>query len=198
MIAPRPEPTRAALRWRDIFNVAGLLTAIRLPLAVALPAALPDRELALGIFIVAGLTDGFDGFIARRTGTGSHTGSMLDGFVDKVFLVNSAWGLAMHDLIPTWWLLPWFVREVVQLVMVPSLWLPFRQGRVFFHQATRTGKATTWAVGLSIFSVLLDHSAVAAALTPLAGALGLAAAIQYVWQELADGRYRERLNDALP
>jgi phosphatidylglycerophosphate synthase len=195
MSPPRPGPTRASLRWRDLFNVAGALTAARLPLALLFAAVLPDTRWALGVFVLAGVTDGLDGVVARRTGTTSHTGSMLDGFLDKVFLVNAAWGLAVHDLVPAWWLLPWFIRELVQLAMVPGLWMPFRQGRVFSHQATRAGKAATWAVGLSVFSVLLGVPLVATILTPAAGVFGAWAAGQYVWQEHVDRHRRGRLPD---
>lgn len=195
MSPPRPGPDRAALRWRDLFNVAGVLTAARLPLAFLFAAVLPDIRAALAVFVVAGVTDGLDGVVARRTGTTSHTGSMLDGFLDKVFLVNAAWGLAVHELVPAWWLLLWFIRELVQLAMVPGLWMPFREGRVFSHQATRAGKAATWAVGLSIFSVLLGVDGVAQVLTPAAGLFGAWAAGQYLWQEHVDRHRRSGLPD---
>lgn len=195
MSPPRPGPTRASLRWRDLFNLAGALTGARLPLALAFAAVLPDTRWALGVFVLAGVTDGLDGVVARRTGTTSHTGSMLDGFLDKVFLVNAAWGLAVHDLVPAWWLLPWFIRELVQLAMVPGLWMPFRQGRVFSHRATRAGKAATWAVGLSIFSVLLEVPLVATVLTPAAGLFGAWAGGQYLWQEHVDRHRRGSLPD---
>ncbi len=190
MTSPLPGGERASLRWRDLFNVAGALTAARLPLALLFPAVLPDTRAALAVFVAAGVTDGLDGVVARRTGTTSHTGSMLDGFLDKVFLVNAGWGLAVHDLVPTWWLVAWFVRELVQLAMVPFVWMPFRRGRVYSHQATRTGKAATWAVGLSVFAVLLGLPVVAQVLTPAAGLLGAAAAGQYVWREIADRQRR--------
>lgn len=190
MAPPRPSDERAELRWRDLFNLAGALTAARLPLAVLFGWALPDRRAALAVFVIAGVTDGLDGLVARKTGKASHTGSMLDGFLDKVFLVNAGWGLAAHDIVPAWWLLAWFVREIVQVAMVPFLWTPFRQGRVFSHHATRTGKAATWAIGLSIFAVLLEVPVVADVLTPVAGVLATIAAGQYVWREIADLRRR--------
>jgi len=198
MAPPLPGPDRAALRWRDLFNAAGLLTAARLPLALAFGVVLPDRRAALAVFVVAGVTDGLDGVVARRTGTTSHTGSMLDGFLDKVFLVNAAWGLAVHDLMPAWWLLPWFIREIVQISMTPGLWMPFRQGRVFSHKATAPGKAATWAIGLSLFSVLLGVDILAHVLTPVAGVLSAWAGGQYVWQEHMDRARRNGVPDTVP
>ena len=198
MSPPLPGPDRAALRWRDLFNVAGFLTGARLPLAFVFGFVLPDREMALVIFVIAGVTDGLDGIVARWTGTTSHTGSMLDGFLDKVFLVNAAWGLAVHDFIPAWWLLPWFIRELVQIAMVPGLWMPFREGRVFSHRATAPGKAATWAVGLSLFTILMGVDVVAVWLTPVAGVFGAWAGGQYVWQEHMDRHRRARLADGAP
>lgn len=198
MPPPLPGPDRAALRWRDLFNAAGVLTAARLPLALSFGVVLPDRRAALVVFVVAGITDGLDGVVARRTGTTSHTGSMLDGFLDKVFLVNAAWGLAVHDLMPAWWLLPWFIREIIQIAMTPALWMPFRQGRVFSHRATAPGKAATWAIGLSIFSVLLGVDVVAHVLTPAAGVLSAWAGGQYLWQERMDRPRRTGTPDTAP
>ncbi len=41
---------------------------------------------ALGIFVVAGLTDQLDGYIARKTGTETSTGALLDLIADKLLI----------------------------------------------------------------------------------------------------------------
>jgi cardiolipin synthase (CMP-forming) len=182
----RGSPDRAALRWRDLFNVAGVLTGARLPLAVVFGWVLPDLRAALIVFVVAGVTDGLDGVVARRTKTCSHTGSMLDGFLDKVFLVNAGWGLVVHGIMPAWWLPLWFIREIAQIAMIPFVWMPFRQGRVYAHESTRAGKATTWVVGTALFAVLLGVPIVSEALTPIAAVLGTISGGQYLARQWAD------------
>ena len=42
---------------------------------------------ALLLFISAGITDNLDGYIARKTGTQSSTGALLDLMADKLLVV---------------------------------------------------------------------------------------------------------------
>jgi CDP-diacylglycerol--glycerol-3-phosphate 3-phosphatidyltransferase len=42
--------------------------------------------IALGLFVFAGITDHLDGFIARRTGTESSLGGLLDLIADKLLI----------------------------------------------------------------------------------------------------------------
>ena len=42
--------------------------------------------IALGLFVFAGITDHLDGFIARRTGTSSSLGGLLDLIADKLLI----------------------------------------------------------------------------------------------------------------
>src|SRR5688500_11856941 len=90
---------RGVLRLRDLFHRAGLLTVARLPLAFVFPFVASDRWLSLLVYLVAIGTDVLDGIVARRSRTASHTGSAMDGALDKVFHVNAAWSLAVVDVI---------------------------------------------------------------------------------------------------
>src|SRR5260370_9088739 len=57
--------------------------------------------LALGIFIVAGITDGLDGLLARRFQQQSPLGRILDPIADKMMLVTSFVVLSMRNVYPT-------------------------------------------------------------------------------------------------
>jgi CDP-diacylglycerol--glycerol-3-phosphate 3-phosphatidyltransferase len=84
----------------DLFTLANQLTALRLGLSVALFALLAFCDAAdpagwttllnvgLVLFAAAGLTDALDGWVARRMGTVSVFGRMMDPFVDKVLVVG--------------------------------------------------------------------------------------------------------------
>ena len=64
------------------------------------------RIAALVIYVLAAVTDWLDGFLARRMGTGSPLGQMLDPIADKLLvgalIVTLAWdgSLSALDLIP--------------------------------------------------------------------------------------------------
>lgn len=173
-------PEQARLRPRDLWNLSGALTLSRLPMAVVFPFVAPHRGAAIGLYILMGLTDFFDGHLARKRGQVSHIGAVLDGWLDKIFHVNAAWSLVIYYDMPGWWMLCWFSREIVQGVQIPFLVGRFAEGRVRPHHATPVGKLTTWLLAIAIFSVLFGVPVVAELLTPPIGLLGLAAAGGYL------------------
>ena len=58
-------------------------------LILASPASSPDNWLALILFIIAGITDYFDGYLARKTGSVSNLGALLDLLADKLLIIIS-------------------------------------------------------------------------------------------------------------
>lgn len=90
-----------------MWNIPNSLTAFRIVLVPVLVAVLlteiPDREYwGLGIFLVATVTDYFDGFIARRTGSVTVMGSLLDPIADKLLISAAFISLVELDLAPAW------------------------------------------------------------------------------------------------
>ena len=63
------------------------------------------RWVALGFFIAAGVTDFFDGYLARMWGQQSSLGRMLDPIADKLLVSSSLLMLAAEELIHGWSLL---------------------------------------------------------------------------------------------
>lgn len=59
---------------------------------------------ALLLFLIAGISDGLDGFLARRMCWESKLGEILDPIADKLLLVLSYLALWLIGLVP-WWLL---------------------------------------------------------------------------------------------
>ena len=173
------------LNLRDLVNPAGALTIARLPLAALFPFVADQPMAALGVYAAAMFTDVVDGEVARRTGTASQTGALLDGFLDKVFHVNAAWAMVLADVIPGWWMLCWFSRELLQLTMVPWLWTPFFLGRVQPHRASRAGKALAMTLAVTFAAALAaplwsPAGTLAAALTPAIAAVGAAVGVAYI------------------
>lgn len=58
---------------------------------------------ALSLFFIAGISDGLDGFLARRFGWTSRFGAVLDPLADKLLLVTSYLCLSVTQVLP-WWL----------------------------------------------------------------------------------------------
>lgn len=56
----------------------------------------------LGLFLVAAISDGLDGYLAKRFGWTSETGKILDPAADKLLLVSVFITLTLLGLVPLW------------------------------------------------------------------------------------------------
>lgn len=86
-----------------IITVPNLLTIVRMALIPVFVSLLFYQKFlfALGIFIIAGITDGLDGLLARRFHQQSPLGRILDPIADKMMLVTSFVVLSMRGVYPT-------------------------------------------------------------------------------------------------
>jgi cardiolipin synthase (CMP-forming) len=94
--------------------LTGLRMLLVAPLAWLILAGRYD--IALVVAAVAGLTDAFDGFLAKRCGWQSWLGGILDPIADKLMLVGCFVSLGLVGAHPEW--LTWLVvgRDVVIVV----------------------------------------------------------------------------------
>jgi CDP-diacylglycerol--glycerol-3-phosphate 3-phosphatidyltransferase len=88
-------------------NLPNQLTLLRIALtpvfvAFLLSASLTLRQLSLVVFIVAALTDWYDGWIARRMGYSTRWGKFLDPLADKVLSSAALLSYAGLGLVDAW------------------------------------------------------------------------------------------------
>jgi len=85
-----------------IVTLPNLLTVFRMALIPVFVSLLFYQKFvwALGIFVVAGITDGLDGLLARRFQQQSPLGRILDPIADKMMLVTSFVVLSMPSVFP--------------------------------------------------------------------------------------------------
>jgi cardiolipin synthase len=158
-----------------IRHLPNFLSALRLlaaPFAAWLIIADHDTA-ALLVFAAAGLSDGLDGFIARRWGVTSDFGAWLDPLADKLLMLLSLVALFIVGITPLWlvalvvardlaiiigWLLvklfglplattPLFIGKfssAIQVLFVLSALLTL----AFDLQAPRLEQAAAWVCGL--------------------------------------------------
>jgi cardiolipin synthase len=95
-----------------------LVTALRLLLVPAVVFALARGRfpLATGLFVLAGLSDGVDGWLARRYGWTSATGAMLDAVADKLMFVTTVVALVMLGVLPLWLTSVLLLRDMLMMV----------------------------------------------------------------------------------
>ncbi len=85
-------------------NIPNLITLLRLllvPVAVVMIAA-QAWGWAFAAFAVAGVSDGLDGYIARRFDMRSELGAYLDALADKALLMSMFVALALANVMPVW------------------------------------------------------------------------------------------------
>lgn len=72
--------------------------------------------LALLLIVTAGVSDGVDGFLARRFDWRTRLGSLLDPSADKLLLVSVFVTMAIIGLVPVWLALLVVLRDLVIVV----------------------------------------------------------------------------------
>ncbi|HNX68768.1 MAG TPA: phosphatidylglycerophosphatase A [Candidatus Omnitrophota bacterium] len=95
-----------------------VLTISRGVIGLFLPAMILQRNpwvhlLALFLFIMGGVTDYWDGKIARKHNLESPLGRFIDPFSDKILILGPLVAFAALNFYSIWWVVPIVVREIV-------------------------------------------------------------------------------------
>jgi CDP-diacylglycerol--glycerol-3-phosphate 3-phosphatidyltransferase len=72
---------------------------------------------ALALFVVAALTDFFDGYLARRMGTESTLGAFLDTTADKLLVTGTLFALVSVDRVSIWAAVIIVMREFIVMAL---------------------------------------------------------------------------------
>ena len=72
---------------------------------------------ALVVFLLAGLTDVIDGYLARRNNWITKLGKILDPLADKLMQCTVLVCLLIKGYIPLWFVIPFFIKEGFTLLM---------------------------------------------------------------------------------
>ena len=109
---PDSTERRRLFRAADIPN---LICVARIILVWPIVVALIDGRyaLALLLILVAGASDGLDGFLAKRFSWQSRLGGLLDPLADKLLLVSVFVALSMTGLVPVWLTAVVIIRDLV-------------------------------------------------------------------------------------
>ena len=149
---------RAALRPFTIPNGITLLRIAVTPFFV-LAAVSGNHVVALGLFVLAGLSDAVDGLLARLLRMRSLFGTYLDPIADKILLVSAFVSLTVPEpgavRIPLWLTVMALSRDI--LIVVVALLLYLGAGiREFLPSIW--GKATTVMQVITVGTVLTANA----------------------------------------
>src|SRR5207249_771196 len=139
-------------------NWANRLTLSRLALTILFVAALSSpwryaHTTALITFLVAGITDFFDGEIARRYQTVTNFGKLMDPLVDKIMIMIAA---AFISLVPLRAIPAWAATVVVgrEFLITGLRLMAVSKGQVLSAESLGKHK-TSWQIITVIFFLTL-------------------------------------------
>ncbi len=137
------------MSWPNFF------TFLRLLLTPIFIICFMNRHLGIATvtFLMAGITDGIDGFLARRLNQKSSLGACLDPIADKLLLSSAFVLLAWYRYIPSWLAVVVLSRDVFILL---GVLLFFLFNISFEVKPSLLGKATTVTQILTVFIVLIN------------------------------------------
>lgn len=170
-------------------TLANQLTLVRLLLVPVLVILViyGQNGWALITFIVAGVTDGLDGLIARRSGGPTNLGALLDPMADKLLLVSTFVvltipGIDLANHLPIWLTVLVISRDVIIVLTVAVVNLAVEK---FTFPPSNLGKLATFVYiltgSVTLFFNYLDRpSAFVDASVWLALAVTLASGIHYI------------------
>lgn len=103
-------------------NLISVFRLVLVPLTI--DALLAERyDVAFWVFLVAGISDGIDGWIARRFDQRSELGAYLDPLADKALIVSIFVTLALVGVLPAWLAILVVSRDVLIVGGVVLSWM---------------------------------------------------------------------------
>ena len=138
-----------------MLNLPNFLTLIRIVLIPFFLVLLASQLYfdALLVFILGGVTDAFDGFIARRMNQKTSLGAILDPVADKLLLMSSFIMLGMMGGIPLWLVVLVVSRDTV--ILFGYVAISFLLDERLEVQPTIAGKLSTVFQLVTVGVVLL-------------------------------------------
>src|SRR5947209_354209 len=142
------------MKISQLLTAPNQLTLLRMLFLPFIIINLVDRhyEWALGLFVFAGLSDGLDGFIARRFHQQTMLGQYLDPIADKLLLSTTFLVLSILHKIPWKFTVLVFSRDV-SILGVGTVLYAIAGLRDF--RPSLFGKANTFSQVAAVFFVML-------------------------------------------
>lgn len=138
-------------------NIPNILTTIRILLVPFFPIVYFSSHeyahyIALIIFILAGITDFLDGYLARKHHWVSSFGTVFDPLADKLMLLVALAALALDHYIPFWVLVVIGIKE--SFMIGAGLYLYFRKEQKIIP-SNMFGKLATAIFSIAIVWIIL-------------------------------------------
>ncbi len=168
-------------------HLPNLICLVRIALVVPVVVALRDGNyyLALALFMVAAVSDGLDGFLAKHFRWTSELGKFLDPLADKLLLVASFITASWVGILPWWLAAAAIARDVVIGLgaLIYRLWFgPLHGNPTILSKINTLLQILVVCVAVLHAANAVPPAAVLAALVWATLLTTLASGAHYVWQ----------------
>jgi cardiolipin synthase len=166
-------------------TIPNLITIMRFVLVPAVVLAMLNMrwDWAFAGFLVAGISDGVDGFIARRFNQQSKLGAYLDPMADKVLLVSVFVVMGFIGELPLWLVVTMVSRDalIICAVLLSTVMAhPVEMKPLYVSKANTAAQIVLAAVVLGELALGLHLDPLRPALILLSGVLTVASAAAYL------------------
>lgn len=166
-------------------NIPNLITVFRIflvPLVIWLIIS-GRMQAAFFVFVLAGLTDALDGYLAKRFGWETELGAYLDPLADKALLVSIYVVLGYFGHLPAWLVIAVVSRDVLIVGAVVLTWVLGRTVEVhplYISKANTAGQIIVAALVLGSLGFALGLSNTITAAIWVTGTLTVLSAAAYL------------------
>lgn len=139
----------------EIFNISNFLSIFRFllvfPISFFLLGPQESRFIAVIIGIIAVITDGLDGYFARKYNQTTDLGKIIDPLADKVLMGVVTIILVLKEMIPLWFLFVILIKDL--LILFGGLYMKNRKNIV--PQSNYLGKITAGVIAFYLIVTII-------------------------------------------
>ena len=170
-------------------NIPNTLTLARIVAVPLLVWLIIDQQLlaAFLVFVLAGLSDAADGYLAKRFGWNTELGAYLDPIADKALLVSIYVTLGLAGHLPVWLVIAVVSRDILIVGAVLLAWMMSRPVNVkplLISKANTCSQIALAGVVLAELGLGLGLGSLVWGLVWLTGTLTILSAFAYFWSWL--------------
>jgi cardiolipin synthase len=143
-----------------------------------------QNEAAFYVFVLAGLSDAVDGFLAKRFNWSTELGAYLDPMADKLLIVSIYIALGVRHELPPWLVIAVVSRDILIVLAVLLSWLmnkPVHIRPLAVSKANTVAQLLLAAMVLADTAFALGLDTARVVLVWVTGVLTLLSLATYLW-----------------
>ncbi len=163
-------------------NIISVFRIFLVPLVVWLIIS-NEMQLAFIVFLLAGISDGVDGYIAKRFNWTTELGAYLDPIADKALLVSIYVSLGYYEYLPAWLVIMVVSRDFLIVGAIMLSWMlerPVQMQPLPVSKVNTVGQIVLAALVLFTQAFGLGFSLLTTVVVWVVGALTVASAAAYL------------------